>query len=480
MSSPYVEPPGPPEHWNVKQNKYWLASRNLSKEGNAKDLRERVYSYMHQDGGPPPVADVSHVSNRRRKREIDPTDTEDPSAVSTDEKVSAVSEPKGSGSVPLLFIGSEVQCGYCNKICRVSTLVKHHWLNQCVIALQAKATKATGTTKTSIALNTYSPEEKVERKKKETQEKNHRNYCKRKWKEILPKVAAEYELLNPKPILQIATNVAYPKFKDFKCVNRDDIHSHWKCNPFFVPEDIAKDADQEVISYVRNEVLRFAYKQKDSKEFWTSSFFKKIIKKLHPDKTSTTGLKNELLLNINCYKDRGTPKGNRYKEHIDTCAEQAKKQFCRLTKNIMSDEEIYQLAIDKWEKEKNKFIDEWSHKGYDMWMNRDEDAEAKVNGKDEAKTKANEEESIDLISISSGTTSTSISSETPPPHNSINHCCAGTACVVKNYHEVAYSADCQRCGRSCHPQCLKVDPLYSDRMACIKCVNENTRNKKKK
>ena len=126
---------------------------------------------MNQDGGPPPVADVSHVSNRRRKREIDPTDTEDPSAVSTDEKVSAVSEPKGSGSVPLLFIGSEVQCGYCNKICRVSTLVKHHWLNQCVIALQAKATKATGTTKTSIALNTYSPEEKVERKKKETQEK---------------------------------------------------------------------------------------------------------------------------------------------------------------------------------------------------------------------------------------------------------------------------------------------------------------------
>ena len=92
MSSPYVEPPGPPEHWNVKQNKYWMASRNLSKQGNAKDLRERVYSYMNQDGGPPPVADVSHVSNRRTKREMDPTDTEDPSAVSTDEKVSAVSE----------------------------------------------------------------------------------------------------------------------------------------------------------------------------------------------------------------------------------------------------------------------------------------------------------------------------------------------------------------------------------------------------
>jgi hypothetical protein len=118
----------------------------------------------------------------------------------------------------------------------------------------------------------------------------------------------------------MATNVAYPKFNDFKCVHREDIHSHWKCNPFFVPEEILKDADQEAISYVRNEVLRFAYKQKDN--FWTSSWFKKLAFKLHPDKTSPADLKNELLVNINCYKDRGTRKADRCKEHTDTCAEQ--------------------------------------------------------------------------------------------------------------------------------------------------------------
>ena len=56
---PYVEPPGPPKNWTVKQNKYWLSSRNLPSSGLAKVLKARVTSYMNQDGGPPPIANVA-------------------------------------------------------------------------------------------------------------------------------------------------------------------------------------------------------------------------------------------------------------------------------------------------------------------------------------------------------------------------------------------------------------------------------------
>ena len=67
---PYVEPRGHPKNWTVKQNKYWLLSRNLPTGGLAKVLKERVCLYMNQEGGPPPItgeatgtaADVTEVA----------------------------------------------------------------------------------------------------------------------------------------------------------------------------------------------------------------------------------------------------------------------------------------------------------------------------------------------------------------------------------------------------------------------------------
>jgi hypothetical protein len=72
-------------------------------------------------------------------------------------------------------------------------LVKHHWTERCVGALEAKA--AATTKATSIASDTYiplSPEGKVKLTADAKQIRNKIDYQKRKWKEILHEVINEY------------------------------------------------------------------------------------------------------------------------------------------------------------------------------------------------------------------------------------------------------------------------------------------------
>ena len=51
----FRDPEKPPDKWLVKENKGWLDCRELSTEGNAKELRQRVKEAMEREGGPPPI-----------------------------------------------------------------------------------------------------------------------------------------------------------------------------------------------------------------------------------------------------------------------------------------------------------------------------------------------------------------------------------------------------------------------------------------
>ena len=67
----------------------------------------------------------------------------------------------------------------------------------------------------------------------------------------------------------------------------------------------------------------------------------------------------------------------------------------------VSDEETFDLAVAKWEKEKNEYIDGWQSKGHTMWKNRANNAEAAVEVKKTVGAEGAKKEEIDLVSTSS-------------------------------------------------------------------------------
>ena len=396
-----------------------------------------------------------------------------PAAAVDAKKPSDDSETKDFGNLPLLFRDSKAECGYCNKSYSIFTLVKHHWTERCVGALEAKA--AATTKATSIASDTYiplSPEGKVKLTADAKQIRNKIDYQKRKWKEILHEVINEYEEKHPKPKMQqISTNYVYPSFLDHKCKhNCELLHKHWKCNPFFVPKDTIKKASQKEIKDVLLS-LRNSYKQIDKDNFWTKKWFNRhFILALHPDKHRgmEIPLKTALVQNINSYNEMfdQEPEKNM---HSEKCVDDVKQHFLRVTENIkiVSDEETFDLAVAKWEKEKNEYIDGWQSKGHTMWKNRANNAEAAVEVNKTVGAEGAKKEEIDLVSTSSD-------ESTPPRSAKKNKCCAGEFCVyLKNYHKVQFTpAMCGLCWKESHLQCQQIHPITLDIKVCMKCANE--------
>jgi len=400
-------------------------------------------------GGPVDASseETSSVNGKRKRgdsKNTAVTDKASDSAVKAKEPRDD-SESKDSCNLPLLFKDSKVQCGYCNKSYSISTLVKHHWTGTCVDALKAKKDAK------------LSAEDKILQTKEAVKSRNKRNYQERNWKKIIPEVIEEYETMQPKPTMQqISTKnyVLYPLFSDHQCYRNC---GGWKCNPFFVPEEIIKKASQKEIKHVLLS-FRNGYNLKNDTSFWTNSWFKKcFLLSIHPDKHQHHGqavpLMEELTTNINSYCEmfQNDPPKN---QHRFVCVSDMKKHFLEVIKltTITTDQELFDLAVANWEKGKTEYIDGWHSKGHQAWKDRANSAEAAVQGNKTVGAEEPPKEEIDLISISSDENT-----------SGKQECCAGQFCVLITRKRIPRKAmkmaSCGRCFRNSHLQCQQIDPI---------------------